>query len=686
MENTIIMSGNYIYDKCKIKKIIEESINDMIISNDLWLWKTICQIEEQLAHEIKNDKNLNSNSKKKYLNQLYYDLLLYLESIPNLKIKINKNFKITNFFLLKTSVTHFANKNTTFDNLWYTISEKLKTHSKIPAIPKILIRNTKKFYKSLHLQKKDQQESENILNILESYLSNQYIDISEVGLSKEILGTLSEIIIFSNYDLIKNFCLQFKSSYFYQLFTIQGKEKIIESIIDDQSTKDVSLDIEKSITNLKCFLSIIENVKIENIIVFLVLYINNFLTFQSDDKLISFLDPTLNMSPIISSLGRQVLINTISTLDKAFDENIFKISNFSVRYIYNYEKFRHGSEKKKEEIKIETIHSLIKQVKNEKFLDLYKKQLEGIDINSQKSNVKEITKGIANLMGSFFSKKVDSNLEKTQQTSNNNSELYLNSLKLYPYNPNTPHLPHVYIFISGFISELDEDNIEWSKFIDCISESSDCYLYKWESENKYKMGVEVMQTCLGLYSDYKQKQGKVIENIDKYRTNNLFLKTKKNSKFYGKLLAYIISCQNFFENKCISLVGFSLGCNVLKYCIKEMYKIYSITQDSSLLDIIHNIIFIAGATTFKNTVNWTKNFNLAKGKLINCYSSHDKILKYLYNTSTEKTAIGLNPLEFSKNLFNFYNLDFSHLEMGHSEYRHFLHIIYNRLKNEFNII
>lgn len=200
------------------------------------------------------------------------------------------------------------------------------------------------------------------------------------------------------------------------------------------------------------------------------------------------------------------------------------------------------------------------------------------------------------------------------------------------------------------------------------------------------MGVEVIQTCLGIYTDYKQKQGKVIENIDKYRTNNLFIKTKKNSKFYGKFLAYIISSQKIFKNKCISLIGFSLGCNVVKYCIKEMNKIYLFTQDSSLLDIIHNIIFLAGATTFKNIENWSKIFYLAKGKIINCFSTHDKILKYLYNSSTEKTAIGLNTLDLHNKLYNFYNLDFSNLELGHSEYRHFLHIIYDQLKNDNNIL
>ena len=109
-------------------------------------------------------------------------------------------------------------------------------------------------------------------------------------------------------------------------------------------------------------------------------------------------------------------------------------------------------------------------------------------------------------------------------------------------------------------------------------------------------------------------------------------------------------------------------------------------KDNSFLDILNNIFFIAGATTFANNEKWNENFKICKGKIINCYSTHDKILNILFKVSTEKMAIGIGPLVFPKHLSNFHNIGFSHLEMGHSEYRHFLQVVCQRLKNELNII
>jgi hypothetical protein len=97
--------------------------------------------------------------------------------------------------------------------------------------------------------------------------------------------------------------------------------------------------------------------------------------------------------------------------------------------------------------------------------------------------------------------------------------------------------------------------------------------------------------------------------------------------------------------------------------------------------VIQNIIFIGGATTFSNINNWNNYFNfLVKGKIINCYSQEDKVLKYLYTVTTEKEAIGNTELTFSTLMPNFYNLDFTFMKMGHSEYRDYLYHIVRRIK------
>ena len=161
---------------------------------------------------------------------------------------------------------------------------------------------------------------------------------------------------------------------------------------------------------------------------------------------------------------------------------------------------------------------------------------------------------------------------------------------------------------------------------------------------------------------------------------NSFLKYKKNAKYCGKILSLFLACNEEFNNCQINLAGFSLGCQVLKYCIKELEKI------KGHRNMINNVLFFGGATVMqqfkKNT--WRKIFkNNVCGRIINCYSKHDAILSYLFRICVGKNPIGLHKINLADEKREYdiiEDYDFSYLKLGHLDYRNKFDIILKTIK------
>lgn len=75
----------------------------------------------------------------------------------------------------------------------------------------------------------------------------------------------------------------------------------------------------------------------------------------------------------------------------------------------------------------------------------------------------------------------------------------------------------------------------------------------------------------------------------------MFKMAQNNAKTTGKMLAHFLvsSRGDIFGEQTFSLMGFSLGSQVVKSCVNRLAKL-----DQS--DIIHNVYFLAGATYTKN--------------------------------------------------------------------------------------
>ncbi len=115
------------------------------------------------------------------------------------------------------------------------------------------------------------------------------------------------------------------------------------------------------------------------------------------------------------------------------------------------------------------------------------------------------------------------------------------------------------------------------------------------------------------------------------------------------------------------MVAFSLGNHVIKNCLKEL----SNRDDGKM--VINNVTFMAGATTFRDRLKWYNIFNkVVAGRIVNCYSKVDYILKYLYSNCTGNQPIGNNHIDINdgkggKNIIE--NYDLTDLNIGHLDYR-----------------
>ena len=230
-------------------------------------------------------------------------------------------------------------------------------------------------------------------------------------------------------------------------------------------------------------------------------------------------------------------------------------------------------------------------------------------------------------------------------------------IKLFPF-CYSPSSDTVTILVSGFLSENCKHEEDWKNFIEFYGkENNTFYCFRWPSETP---GSTVFKS---------------LNNLLELRFNNLgvvFKNSKQNAKVSGNLLGLLLTEGSFFKSKQINLVGFSLGCHVVKNCIRELYQ-NGKTGDDKLLG---DVKFFGGATCLENKQNWQKIFKeTIGGSIYNYYSKKDDVLKKLFKFCIDKEPIGLKELL----LENIYNVDLTNLKIGHLDYR-------NRFKEILNLM
>lgn len=246
----------------------------------------------------------------------------------------------------------------------------------------------------------------------------------------------------------------------------------------------------------------------------------------------------------------------------------------------------------------------------------------------------------------------------------NNEEFTKSVINLIPVskkrNTNT-----ITILISGFLSQCDDIN-SWEHFYNFDKGNSSYYIFRWPSSD---ISVLIVKSLLYIFNAAK-----------------IFVQCKKKAKFAGKILAWFLASNEEFNNCIINIAGFSLGGQVVKYCIKELDKIRSIKGHTIM---INNALFLAAAADMREDKKnkWRNIFrNNVSGRVISCFSRFDWVLGNLYkicakNDNLEnkkgllgkkKDPIGLNKMNLKDEKGEYdivEDYDFSDLKLGHTDYR-----------------
>ena len=163
-------------------------------------------------------------------------------------------------------------------------------------------------------------------------------------------------------------------------------------------------------------------------------------------------------------------------------------------------------------------------------------------------------------------------LKRNYTMKSNKNELIETKLKLFPKSKEI-NGDLVTIFITGFYSSDSDIKGYWKNFTNEYLEkypNSMIYYYNWPSNN-----LDVSE---------------VLYNKEEFNFAD------DRAKMCGKILGNLIESNLFFGDFKINLVGFSLGCQIIKNCLEELYN-------RKVFNRINNVIFIAGATSSKFD-NW----------------------------------------------------------------------------------
>lgn len=132
---------------------------------------------------------------------------------------------------------------------------------------------------------------------------------------------------------------------------------------------------------------------------------------------------------------------------------------------------------------------------------------------------------------------------------------------------------HAVITVSGFLSEKDDNTDSWKGL--CKANSTlPVYSYRWSSKATWSMLKPIIPSSVKSFFSLKNMLKKIFFTYRlitlPFDYREIFLHSIKMAKKSGKLLAHSLMMQFPFINHSISLVGFSLGTQVIYSCLEEL--------------------------------------------------------------------------------------------------------------------
>ena len=227
----------------------------------------------------------------------------------------------------------------------------------------------------------------------------------------------------------------------------------------------------------------------------------------------------------------------------------------------------------------------------------------------------------------------------------------------------------VTIGITGWLEEKEEIVKPWR----VLSTGSEVFALRWELETLINLGNSMKTMLSSAAWGYAQSQviqktvfaelmasvtwpigiAKVARVVD-----NPFTLGKTRADKAGEVLADAL-IHHAQGQRSVTLVGYSLGARAIYSCLMSLAK-------RKAFDLVESAILI-GAPTPSDTASWRMLKTACSGRLINVYSTNDRVLAFLYRTSSIQYGVaGLAPIQ---GLPAVENVDVSETVTGHLRYR-----------------
>ena len=227
----------------------------------------------------------------------------------------------------------------------------------------------------------------------------------------------------------------------------------------------------------------------------------------------------------------------------------------------------------------------------------------------------------------------------------------------------------VTIGITGWLTEKEEIVKPWRVF----DTNSEAFALRWELETLMTLGNSINTLLSSAAWGYAQSQiiqktifaelmssmmwpmglVKVARVID-----NPFTLAKSRADKAGVVLANALINRAQGERS-VTLIGYSMGARVIYACLTSL-------AERKAFHLVENAILI-GSPTPSDTASWRLLRSACTGRLINVYSEKDRVLAFLYRTSSIQYGVaGLSKIE---GLPGVENVNVSDTVNGHLRYR-----------------
>ncbi|KAI8876389.1 DUF726-domain-containing protein [Backusella circina FSU 941] len=225
--------------------------------------------------------------------------------------------------------------------------------------------------------------------------------------------------------------------------------------------------------------------------------------------------------------------------------------------------------------------------------------------------------------------------------------------------PDLPPIPalHCTICISGFLLEdQTETHKPWEKAFENRRNGDDVYCLEYEKETLLELGYSfkkfVRDTAVN-YAGMEVAKATVLNaffaavalplTVMKlgYVIDNPWLIAADKSKKAGTVLADVLE-QKVQGNRPCNLVGYSCGCLVIWHCLLELQK-------RGCLGIVDNVVMMGAPISLENMDEWNDVMSVVSGRFINCYTSKDWVLAYVFRLHSFSSEVaGLQPVKLNR--------------------------------------